>query len=108
MLLAFAYAVSLFRQQFSSASVPTASTQAKACLFAFQPINATVLAIFWVGKKAPKPVTIYFPCRNKIHKNKSHASFLHEASYFGLMRQPYLVSLWQLDLERAETAVVLR
>ena len=42
MLLAFAYAVSLFRQQFSSSSVPTASTQAKACLFAFQPINATM------------------------------------------------------------------
>ena len=55
--------------------------------------------------KAPKPVTISaFPgTRTKSHKNKSHASFLHEASYFGLMRQPYLVSLWQLDLERAES-----
>ena len=46
--------------------------------------------------------------RTKIHKNKSHASFLYETSYFGLMRQPYLVSLWQLDLERAETAEVPR
>ena len=54
--------------------------------------------------KAPKPVTKFsLDTRNKIHKNKSHASFLHEASYFGLMRQPYLVSLWQLDLERAES-----
>ena len=48
---------------------------------------------------------IFLP-RNKIHKNKSHASFLYETSYFGLMRQHYLVSLWQLDLERAETAEV--
>ena len=39
---------------------------------------------------------------------QSHASFLYEVSYFGLMRQPYLVSLWQLDLERAETAEVPR
>ena len=34
---------------------------------------------------------------------QSHASFLHEASYFGLTRQPNFVSLWQLDLERAES-----
>ena len=42
---------------------------------------------------------------------QSHASFLYETSYFGLMRQPYLVRLvrlWQLDLERAETAEVPR
>ena len=39
---------------------------------------------------------------------QSHASFVYETSYFGLMRQPYLVSLWQLDLERAETAEVPR
>ena len=42
------------------------------------------------------------------YKNKSHASFLYETSYFGLMRQHTLVSLWQLDLERAETAEVPR
>ena len=73
----------------------------KLACFAFQPINAAARLLLG---KAPKPVTISaFLARTKSHKNESHAPLLHEASYFGLMRQPYLVSLWQLDLERAES-----
>lgn len=39
--------------------------------------------------KSPKTRHIGFPfgTRTKIHKNKSHASFLYETSYFGLLRQ---------------------
>ena len=54
---------------------------------------------------APKPVALSLWARvpKKPEEEQSHASFLYQASYFGLTRQPYLVSLWQLDLERAES-----
>ena len=42
----------------------------------------------------------------RIQKSTVARVFPYEASYFGLIRQPYLcelVSLWQLDLERAES-----
>ena len=63
------------------------------CTFFFKPQNPSQFAPFWHA----------YPNLEA----QSHASFLHEAAYCGLMRQPYLASLWQLDLERAETAVVL-
>ena len=100
-----AYAVSLFRQQFSSSSVPTASTQAKACLFAFQPINATVLAQLLLFVKSPKTRHNFPSTRTRMQKKSVTRVFplrrlilrAHEAAYL------YLVSLWQLDLERAES-----
>ena len=60
--------------------------------------------------KEPQNPSLLFPPKTTRTRPEaqSHASFLYETSYFGLMRQPYLVSLWQLDLERAETAEVPR
>ena len=91
-----AYAVSLFRQQFSS-SVPTASTQAKACLFALQPINATALAAF---VKAPKPVTGLFSLGTYQNPQKRVTRVFPSRS---LILRVHEAGLWQLDLERAES-----
>jgi hypothetical protein len=99
-----AYAVSLFgQQQFficshgfdTSESLPVCPSSDQCdCSGAF-------------CKKAQNPSHVLVARVPKFTKT-SHTSFLYEASYFGLTRQPYLVSLWQLDLERAKSAVVLR
>ena len=58
--------------------------------FAFQPINATALARLQGympdthKHKNPSHIKAFLW---HAYKNKSHASFLYETSYFGLMRQ---------------------
>ena len=80
----------------------------KEYLFGFRPINADAVPaqhLFWAQNPSQFQLSRHaYP----YPEAQSHAPFLHQASYFGLMRQPYLVSLWQLDLERAETAEVPR
>ena len=82
----------LFRQQFSSSSVPGFDTS-ESLPVCFQPINA----VFWPNcVKKPQNPSLSWPRHPRAQPTR-----LSLRSSSSRLKAAYLVSLWQLDLERA-------